>query len=52
LSDEFGAPCETLKLCESDVACTAQCKMLLFCAKTIMKESHNFELKEEEKEEN
>jgi len=23
--------------------CTAQCKMLPFCAKTIMKESHNFE---------
>ena len=24
--------------------CTAQWKMLLFCAKTIMKESHKFEL--------
>ena len=24
--------------------CTAQCKMLLFCAKTIVKESRNFEL--------
>jgi len=24
--------------------CTDQCKMLLFCVKTIMKESHNFEL--------
>jgi len=23
---------------------TAQCKILLFCAKTIVKESHNFEL--------
>jgi len=24
--------------------CTVQCKMLLFCVKTIMKESWNFEL--------
>ena len=24
--------------------CTAQCKTLLFCAKTIMKESRNFEV--------
>ena len=24
--------------------CTAQCKMLLFCAKTVVKESRNFEL--------
>jgi len=24
--------------------CTAQCKMLLFCVKTIVKESHSFEL--------
>ena len=24
--------------------CTAQCKMLLFCVKTILKESHKFEL--------
>ena len=24
--------------------CTAQCKMLPFCAKTIVKESHNFEV--------
>ena len=24
--------------------CTAQCKMLLFCVKTIVKESHKFEL--------
>jgi len=24
--------------------CTAQLKMLLFCAKTIVKESHKFEL--------
>ena len=24
--------------------CTAWCKILLFCVKTIMKESHNFEL--------
>jgi len=24
--------------------CTTQCKMLLFCVKTIVKESHNFEL--------
>jgi len=31
-----------LQSCELDW-CTAQCKMLLFCAKTIMKESHNFE---------
>jgi len=23
---------------------TNQCKMLLFCKKTVMKESHNFEL--------
>ena len=25
-------------------SCTAQCKMLLFCAKTVMRESGNFEL--------
>jgi len=24
--------------------CTAQCKMLLFCVKTIVKDSRNFEL--------
>ena len=35
--------------------CTAQCKMLLFCAKTTVKESCSFELahlEEEEEEEN
>jgi len=37
--------------------CTAQCKMLLFCAKTIVKESHNFEIaclqkKKKERKEN
>jgi len=29
---------------KSDGLCPAQCKMLLFCAKTVMKEPHNFEL--------
>ena len=36
-------------------SCTAQCKMLLFCANTVMRESAKFELahlkKEEEEEE-
>jgi len=32
--------------------CTAQCKMLLFSAKTIVKESHNFELDKEEDDDN
>jgi len=27
--------------------CTAQCKMLPFCAKAIVKESRNFELEDE-----
>ena len=31
--------------------CTAQCKMLLFCAKTIVKESCSFELADLKKEE-
>jgi len=35
----------TLQSCEKATGwCTAQCKMLLFCAKTIVKESHSFEL--------
>jgi len=34
-----------LQSCEKVMGwCTAQCKMLLFCVKTIVKESHNFEL--------
>ena len=37
-------------------SCTAQCKMLLFCANTVVRESAKFELahlkKEEEEEEN
>ena len=36
-------------------SCTAQCKMLLFCANTVVRESAKFELarlkKEEEEEE-
>jgi len=28
--------------------CTAQCKMLLFSVKTIVKESHNFELEKQD----
>ena len=36
-------------------SCTAQCKMLLFCANTVVRESAKFELarlKKEEEEEN
>ena len=34
-----------LQSCEKAMGwCTAQCKMLLFCVKTIVKESCNFEL--------
>ena len=37
-------------------SCTVQCKMLLFCANTVVRESAKFELarlkKEEEEEEN
>ena len=34
-----------LQSCEKVMGwCTAQCNMLLFCMKTIMKESYNFEL--------
>ena len=48
LSEKFQAPCE--KVMES-----AWCKILPFCAKTIMRESRNFEpawLKREEKKSN
>ena len=50
LSEQFQAPCE--KVMES---CTAQCKILPFCAKTFMRESCNFDpawLKREEKKTN
>jgi len=43
-----------MKLQKAISWCTAQCKMLLFHAKTIMKESYNFELarlKKKKKEE-
>ena len=43
LSDWFQAPHETCKKAMGCM-CTAQCKIVLFCAKTVMKESHNFEL--------
>jgi len=34
-----------LQSCEKVMGwCTTQCKMLLFCVKTIMRESRNFEL--------
>jgi len=37
-----------LQSCEKVMGwCTAQCKMLLFFAKAIVKESRNFELEEE-----
>jgi len=33
-----------LQSCEKVMGwCTARCKMLLFCAKTVVKESRNFE---------
>jgi len=50
LSEQFQAPCE--KVMES---CTARCKILPFCAKTIMRESRKFDpasLKREEKKKN
>jgi len=31
--------------------CIAQCKMLLFCAKTVVKESHNSELRRRRRKE-
>ena len=34
-----------LQCCEKALGlCTAQCKMMLFCVKTTVKESRNFEL--------
>jgi len=34
-----------LRSCEKMMGwCTAQCKMLLFCVKAVVKESHDFEL--------
>ena len=32
-------------------SCTSQCKMLLFCAKTAMREAYNFKLAHLKKEE-
>ena len=45
ISDLFKHPHETSQSCEKVMGwCTAECKMQLLCAKTIVKESHNFKL--------
>jgi len=43
-SERFKPPRETSNLEKAMDWCTAQWKMLLFCAKTSMKESRKFEL--------
>jgi len=43
-SERFESPRVTSKLEKAMGWCTAQCKMLLFCAKIIVKESRKFEL--------
>ena len=47
-SSVTGSKClVNLQSCEKVMGwCTAQCKMLPFCAKAIVKESRNFELEE------
>ena len=48
----FQVSCETSKLWKVMGSCTAQCRMLLFCLRTIVRESHNFGLVFPKKEEN
>jgi len=53
-SERLELPRETLNLEKAMGWCTAHWKMLLLCAKTIVKESHKFELarlKKKKKEE-
>ena len=43
LSERFQAPHETLKLSKSDGVMHCPCKMLLFCANRVVRESTKFE---------